>query len=158
PQVSATSSIGSSATPIKVTAATVVAHSDTTSSTTGTVSGIFITGSTDTNFTATIGGPNSNSGNISLTTSSAVLTVGAATTTDASGTISLTGAGGVAINAPFGDSNTGNLTIAAGSNHATLNSTLDLGSTQTLAVTAASGLEVSSTGALSGTGAAGNST
>ena len=92
PQASATSSIGTSASPIKVTAGTVVAHSDTTSSTTGSASGIFITAAAAANFTATIGGPTTNGGNIDLATTTGVLTVGGATSTDGSGTISLTGA------------------------------------------------------------------
>jgi hypothetical protein len=158
PQVSATSSIGTPSLPIQVTAGTVVATSNTTTSTTGNTSGIYVTGTGPTAFIADIGGPNANAGNISLSTATGLLTLAGATSTVSNGTITLNGAGGVAINAPLGGTATGNMTINAGSNPATLNTTLNLNSTQSLAVSAANGLVVSSTGVVSGTGAAANAT
>ncbi|WP_020473898.1 Ig-like domain-containing protein, partial [Zavarzinella formosa] len=139
--------IGASATPIKVAGGNVIINNN--------FGNTYVSGTASTTYTATVTNliAGQTAAPITNLASAGTLTVVGPITSVNSGAVSLTGTGGVVINAALGDANTGNLTINAGSNPATLNTSLTLSPTQALSVTAANGLEVSSTGVLTGTDA-----
>jgi trimeric autotransporter adhesin len=113
-QTSATAGIGTSAIPIMVSAANVVAVD--TSSTTAATGSIYVTGINSTNFAATVT-DTTTAGSINLSVTSGTLTINGATNTAGGGAINLTDTvGDITISAPLGSASSGAIAINAGAN------------------------------------------
>ena len=111
--------IGTSTTPISVTAANISVSTTGNAATAGVTGTIYVTATGVANFTATtsgVSGSVANDGAVQLTTTSGVLTINGATSsvgdaTASVGTITLNGAAGVALAAPLGNATTAAISI-----------------------------------------------
>ncbi len=157
PYAASGTAIGTSSVPIVVTAGTVTATVTATTSTNGAT---YITGTGATSFAATISGASGFTGPMVLTTSAGALTISGPTNSVNGGTISLTGAAGVVLNASLGSSTTGaiattgalsgNGAIVTGTGALTITETVD--STYGGAISGSQGLIKAGNGALTLTG------